>query len=82
MNAIDNNKQTALHWAAVRGSIAVADVLLQSGARVEAADNNGYRVIFFPFILHYLLSLGFHNSLWASKSLSYVAPIFNTALGA
>lgn len=51
MNAIDNNKQTALHWAAVRGSIAVADVLLQNGARVEAADINGYRVTVFPFYL-------------------------------
>ena len=51
MNAIDNNKQTALHWAAVRGSTAVADVLLQNGARVEATDVSGYRVNFFPFYL-------------------------------
>ena len=45
VNATDNILQTALHWAAVRGAIAVADVLLQNGARVEAADFNGYRVI-------------------------------------
>lgn len=45
VNATDNTGQTALHWAAVRGSIAAADVLLQNGARVEAADINGYRVI-------------------------------------
>lgn len=45
MNAKDHTGQTALHWSAVRGSIAAADVLLQNGARVEAADVNGYRVI-------------------------------------
>lgn len=45
VNATDNILQTALHWAAVRGAIAVADVLLQNGARVEAADFNGYRVV-------------------------------------
>lgn len=45
MNAKDNTGQTALHWAAVRGSIAAADVLLQNGARVEADDLNGYRVM-------------------------------------
>jgi hypothetical protein len=44
VNATDNIQQTALHWAAVRGAVAVADVLLQNGARVEAADFNGYRV--------------------------------------
>ncbi|XP_010268638.1 PREDICTED: probable protein S-acyltransferase 23 isoform X2 [Nelumbo nucifera] len=38
-------EQPALHWAAVRGSIAAADVLLQNGARVEAADVNGYRAV-------------------------------------
>lgn len=47
MNAADHTQQTALHWAAVRGSIAVAVVLLQNGARVEAADLNGYRVILY-----------------------------------
>lgn len=44
VNAADHRRQTALHWAAVHGSIPVADVLVQSGARVEAADINGYRV--------------------------------------
>lgn len=54
MNASDNVRQTALHWAAVRGSIAAADVLLQNGARVEAADINGYRVM--------ILALFFFNA--------------------
>lgn len=49
VNATDNNRQTALHWAAVRGSIAVVDVLVQNGARVEAADVHGYRVKFSSF---------------------------------
>lgn len=44
MQAVDGVMQTALHWAAVRGSVAAADVLLQNGARVEATDVNGYRV--------------------------------------
>jgi len=34
-----------LHWAAVKGSIDVADLLLQHGARIEAVDVNGFRVI-------------------------------------
>ncbi|KAL3723928.1 hypothetical protein ACJRO7_036007 [Eucalyptus globulus] len=38
VNATDNLKQTALHWAAVRGSVAFAD----------AADTNGYRVLVHP----------------------------------
>jgi len=46
VNAKDNMQQTALHWAAVRGSTAAADVLVENGARVEAADINGYRVLF------------------------------------
>ena len=45
MNATDHAQQTALHWAAVRGSTSVADVLVEHGARVEAADVNGYRVM-------------------------------------
>lgn len=49
VNATDNNRQTSLHWAAVRGSIAVADVLVQNGAQVEAVDVNGYRVKFSSF---------------------------------
>lgn len=44
VDAVDNVRQTALHWAAVRGSVAAADVLLQNGARVEAVDVNGHRV--------------------------------------
>ena len=45
MNAADHAQQTALHWAAVRGATSVADVLVEHGARVEAADVNGYRVM-------------------------------------
>lgn len=44
MNATDFTGQTALHWTAVRGSIQVAELLLQNGARVECADSHGYRV--------------------------------------
>lgn len=44
VNATDFTGQTALHWTAVRGSIQVAELLLQSGARVEYADSHGYRV--------------------------------------
>jgi len=44
VNAIDFTGQTALHWTAVRGSIQVAELLLQSGARIEFADSHGYRV--------------------------------------
>ncbi|GJZ78404.1 zinc finger, DHHC-type, palmitoyltransferase, ankyrin repeat-containing domain protein [Tanacetum coccineum] len=36
--------QTALHWSAVRGAIQVADLLLEEGARVNAADIYGYQV--------------------------------------
>lgn len=46
VNATDLMQQTALHWAAVRGAITVADLLLENGARMEAADIHGYRVIF------------------------------------
>jgi palmitoyltransferase len=45
VNATDHAGQTALHWAAVRGSTSVADVLMEHGARVEVADVNGYRVM-------------------------------------
>ncbi|KAE8688148.1 Protein S-acyltransferase 24 [Hibiscus syriacus] len=44
VNAADHNGQTALHWSAVRGAIQVAEVLLQEGAAVDAADNNGYQI--------------------------------------
>lgn len=53
VNETDNMQQTALHWAAVRGAIGVADVLLQNGASVEAVDVNGYRVIFSSFFLSF-----------------------------
>lgn len=44
MNAVDHTGQTALHWSAVRGAIQVAELLLQEGARVNAADMYGYQV--------------------------------------
>lgn len=46
VNAADHTGQTALHWTAVRGAIQVAEVLLQEGAMVSAADMYGYQVIF------------------------------------
>lgn len=55
VNAKDLMLQTPLHWAAVRGAMAAADVLLENGARVEAADINGYRVCF-VFHLQYILN--------------------------
>lgn len=48
MNAADHTGQTALHWSAVRGAIQVAELLLQEGARVNAADLYGYQVSLFP----------------------------------
>lgn len=44
MNVADHTGQTALHWSSVRGSIQVAEILLQEGARVSATDMNGYQV--------------------------------------
>ncbi|GKA11608.1 serine carboxypeptidase-like protein 13 isoform X1 [Tanacetum coccineum] len=43
VNAVDLTGQTALHWSAVRGAIQVADLLLEEGARVNAADIYGYQ---------------------------------------
>ncbi|KAJ7544585.1 hypothetical protein O6H91_09G084000 [Diphasiastrum complanatum] len=44
VNAVDQTGQTALHWSAVRGSIQVAELLLQNGANLEIADSHGYRI--------------------------------------
>lgn len=44
MNAADHTGQTAIHWCAVRGAIKVAEILLQEGAWVNAADMYGYQV--------------------------------------
>lgn len=49
VNAADHAGQTALHWSAVRGAIQVAEVLLQEGAVVSAADMYGYQVVFISF---------------------------------
>jgi ankyrin repeat protein len=43
VNAADVTAQTALHWTGVRGSIQVAELLLQQGACLECADTHGYR---------------------------------------
>lgn len=56
INATDHTGQTALHWSAVRGAIQAAELLLQEGARVNAADMNGYQVrliLFFSPLLVY-----------------------------
>lgn len=44
VGAADSIEQTALHWAAVRGSLSAAEVLLRAGAPLEAADCRGYTV--------------------------------------
>lgn len=46
VNATDHTGQTALHWSAVRGAIQVGELLLQEGARINAADMYGYQVGF------------------------------------
>lgn len=37
----EDNGGTALHWAAVNGHIAIAELLLERGAPLEAVDNEG-----------------------------------------
>lgn len=44
MSVADHTGQTALHWSSVRGSVQVAELLLQEGAPVNATDMNGYQV--------------------------------------
>lgn len=44
MQGRDGLQQTALHWAAVRGSVAAAQVLLDAHARTDALDQSGYTV--------------------------------------
>ncbi|MCO5560815.1 hypothetical protein L7F22_014435 [Adiantum nelumboides] len=43
VDARDLSEQTALHWAAVSGSIPMAELLLENGARLEWVDSHGYR---------------------------------------
>lgn len=38
VNAADQTGQTALHWAAVRGSLSAAETLLRAGADLNAKD--------------------------------------------
>ena len=38
MNAVDHRKKTALHFAAEKGHVDVAKVLIQNGADVNAVD--------------------------------------------
>lgn len=44
VNAMDETGQTALHWAAVRGSLPVLETLLRHNADYELRDNRGYTV--------------------------------------
>lgn len=44
-NAADHTGQTALHWAAVRGSLPVLETLLRHNADPDAHDNRGYTVV-------------------------------------
>ncbi|KAL1823653.1 hypothetical protein ACET3Z_010431 [Daucus carota] len=45
VNASDHTGQTALHWSAVQGAVQVAEILLQEGASVGAADMYGYQLM-------------------------------------
>ena len=45
VDAADASGQTALHWAAVRGSLVAAEELLGAGADFERADERGYRPV-------------------------------------
>ena len=38
VNAKGNNDWTPLHWAAWNGHLTVADILIQKGAAINAAD--------------------------------------------
>ncbi|WP_035098096.1 M48 family metallopeptidase [Anoxybacteroides tepidamans] len=40
INETDNQGKTALHWAAQDGNIAIASLLLEAGADIEAADDD------------------------------------------
>ena len=42
MHLGDGDKQTALHWACVRGSLPCAELLLRSGAKIKQTDVRGY----------------------------------------
>ena len=41
VNGTDNDKQTALHWACVRGSLPCAELLLRSNAKLDHVDVRG-----------------------------------------
>ena len=40
----DAQGQTALHWAAVKGSVAAAAVMLRAGAHPTLRDGRGYTI--------------------------------------
>jgi hypothetical protein len=44
IDAQDGTGQTALHWAAVRGSMSVVETLLRAGVNPAVVDNRGYSV--------------------------------------
>lgn len=66
---MDHTGQTALHWCAVRGATKVAELLLQEGAQINAADMYGFQVNFTLFnlylALHWIIicSIRIHGSL-------------------
>ena len=45
VNAVDENKQTALHIAAQKGHVDVAKVLIQSGADVNALQKDKWTAL-------------------------------------
>jgi palmitoyltransferase len=48
------------HWAAIKGNIQVADILLEKGANIDKADKSGYNAVHLTcqnghfLMLHYL----------------------------
>ena len=45
MDAKDNNGETALHWAALRGNVDVAKILIENGVHVNVTDKNNETAI-------------------------------------
>ena len=64
LNATDHTGQTALHWCAVWGAIQVTELLLQEGAKVDAADIYGYQVSFSSLGCRVLYSFLFKKLVW------------------
>ena len=56
VNAVDHTGQTALHWSAVRGSIQVAELLLNYGAKIDAVDSYGYQVCLIVYPYYHIIN--------------------------